>query len=238
MRFNEKRFAEEYDRRLIDEGYPGNLLQKVLEKLEGTGDIIDIGAGSGFFTIPLAKRGFHVHAVEPSEKMISLMRKKITDMISRNITISNIRWEEWTGEHYDASLCIHSLYPMKDPLKGLDNMIGFSRRRILAVRNPDTETLTGKIKSLFKKNIVTTDYIKMTEEYLNSRGVEFMKEDIFQERITRFESLEEGVSYYRYFLKIDNEQSELLREKFAELTEKKNGYHVFRSHYHDILYTF
>ncbi len=238
MRFNEKRFAEEYDRRLIDEGYPGNLLLAVLEKLEGIGNIIDIGAGSGFFTIPLAERGFHVHAVEPSEKMTSLMRKKIDKRISPNITISNIGWEDWTGEHYDASLCIHSLYPMKDPLKGLENMVSFSQRRILAVRKPDSETLTGKIKSLFKKNSVTTDYIKMTEEYLNSGGVEFRKEDIFQERITRFESLEEGVSYYRYFLKIEKEQTDLLRERLAELTEESDGFHVFRSHYHDILYTF
>lgn len=238
MRFNEKRFADEYDRRLIDEGYPGNLFDKVLSKLEGVGSIIDIGSGSGFFAIPLAEQGYQIHAVEPSAEMSGLMKKKIKSLISDKIKIYTISWEEWDGKHQDASICIHSLYPMKDPIKGLDNMISFSGRRILAVKKPDTETLTGKIKSTFKKGASTTDYIKLTEEFLQSRNISFTKEDIFQERITRFNSIDDGVLYYKYFLKLENVPSVLLAKRLYELTEMRNGYHIFKSKYHDILYTF
>jgi SAM-dependent methyltransferase len=238
MRFNEKRFAEEYDRRLIDEGYPGNLLPLVLGHLEGVRNIIDIGSGSGFFAIPLAERGYRVHAVEPSAEMSALMKKKIESPIVNNIKIYNTRWEEWEGDHHEASICIHSLYPMKDPVKGLENMLTFSERRVLAVKKPDTETLTGKIKGLFKKGAVTTDYIALTEEFLQWKDIRFEKEDLFQERITRFASLDEGVSYYRYFLKLDTVPVELLTESLEKLTEEKDGFHIFKSIYHDILYTF
>jgi SAM-dependent methyltransferase len=238
MRFNDKRFAGEYDRRLIDEGYPGNLLPAVLGKLQGVRSIIDIGSGSGFFAIPLAKEGYQVHAVEPSAEMTDLMKKKIGAEISRRIKIYNTYWEEWNGEPQDASISIHSLYPMKDPVKCLENMISFSGRRVLVVKKPDTETLTGKIKGTFKKGAVTTDYIKLTEEFFQSRKISFEKEDVFQERITGFKSLEEGASYYRYFLKLEKVPVELLRERLSELTEEKDGLHIFKSKYHDILYTF
>jgi hypothetical protein len=127
---------------------------------------------------------------------------------------------------------------MKDPGKGLENMLTFSERRVLAVKKPDTETLTGKIKALYKKGAVTTDYIAFTEEFLQSRGVSFEKEDLFQERTTRFASLDEGASYYRYFLKLDKVPVELLSESLGQLTEEKDGFHIFKSVYHDILYTF
>ncbi len=238
MRFNEKRFAGEYDKRLIDEGYPGNLLTAVLGKLEGAGSVIDIGSGSGFFAIPLAERGYRVHAVEPSAEMSGLMKKKTGDPVAGKIKIYNTCWEDWSGEPQDASICIHALYPMKDPVKGLENMITFSERRVLAVKKPGTQTLTGKIKSTFKKGAITTDYIKLVEDFFQSRDIDFAKEDVYQERITRFASLDEGASYYRYFLKLEKVPAEMLVERLEELTEERDGFHIFESKYHDILYTF
>ena len=79
MKFNEKKSAEEYQRRLSDEGYPGNLLEIVMDEVKGADSIIDLGAGTGFYSIPLAKKGYRVAAVEPSYEMMKILKGKIDE---------------------------------------------------------------------------------------------------------------------------------------------------------------
>lgn len=59
--------------------------------LSPSADVCDIGAGVGHLTIPLAKRGFSVTAVEPNDAM----RK---NGIMQTSEFSSVRWVEGTGE--------------------------------------------------------------------------------------------------------------------------------------------
>lgn len=79
MKFYEQRFAEEYDRRLREENYPGELFEEVISELSAGSSILDCGAGSGLFTIPLVLSGYSVIAVEPSLAMIDILKRKVFD---------------------------------------------------------------------------------------------------------------------------------------------------------------
>jgi len=78
--------------------------------------VLDIGAGPGTFTVPLALRGCEVTVVEPS----SVMREALAERIAREnvpgITILPKRWEdvrpEELGEPYDAVIASYSLTMM------------------------------------------------------------------------------------------------------------------------------
>lgn len=66
------RVAEEYAAR---PPYPRALVDAVSALLEnGRGRVLDLGAGIGHLSLPLAQRGFDVVAVEPAERMLAALR--------------------------------------------------------------------------------------------------------------------------------------------------------------------
>ena len=73
--WDSKADSEETD--LGDERINRLLRWRLLEgHLDGIRTILDIGAGTGSFSIPLAQRGFRVTHVDFSEKMIERAREK------------------------------------------------------------------------------------------------------------------------------------------------------------------
>lgn len=56
--------------------------------------VLDIGAGPGTLTIPLAKRVKHITAVEPSSGMLACLKKNAAEEGVTNITHINRKWED------------------------------------------------------------------------------------------------------------------------------------------------
>lgn len=59
-------------------GYPPEVFDMIISRfgLTPESEILDLGCGTGNMAIPLARRGFHVHAVDPEPGMISEGRKR------------------------------------------------------------------------------------------------------------------------------------------------------------------
>jgi len=55
--------------------------------------VLDIGAGKGRITIPVAKRVRHVTAVDPSEKMLAILKAYAEKEGVSNISCVNLPWE-------------------------------------------------------------------------------------------------------------------------------------------------
>jgi ubiquinone/menaquinone biosynthesis C-methylase UbiE len=74
-----KALANVYDR--------GNAIMRVerrhtlgrLEELNVTGTIVDLGCGTGFYTVELAKRAAKVIGIDPSPEMLGVLRKKLSE---------------------------------------------------------------------------------------------------------------------------------------------------------------
>jgi SAM-dependent methyltransferase len=75
--------------------------------------VLDIGAGTGVLSVPLAARGCEVTAVEPSPVMGEALREYERGQKTREITLIPKRWEDVTleelGEPYDAVIASYSL---------------------------------------------------------------------------------------------------------------------------------
>jgi 2-polyprenyl-3-methyl-5-hydroxy-6-metoxy-1,4-benzoquinol methylase len=67
-----KKDAHGYD--LFRPGYPETLFDRMIQVAELTSDarLLEIGCGTGKATLPLAKRGYDITAVEPVESLIAL----------------------------------------------------------------------------------------------------------------------------------------------------------------------
>ncbi len=78
--------------------YPGALLDAVLQEIDSNSSVLDIGAGTGAFTIPLARRAKSVTAVEPSSAQRDRLLRAVQAADLSNVSIVPKPWEKVTLE--------------------------------------------------------------------------------------------------------------------------------------------
>ncbi len=89
--------------------------------------LIDVGAGTGRHTMPLAERLEWVTAVEPSEGMRS-------HIVPRdNITVVASSWEDAEVAPADLVICSHVLYGVAEPAPFLTKMETAARERVFVM---------------------------------------------------------------------------------------------------------
>lgn len=221
MRFNEPLYAEFYNKRQIDAGYPGRLLGIVSENISGCGTILDIGSGTGFFSIPLAEKGLTVTAVEPSVPMTNQMMQECRPELCSRIKIQNVTWEEWQGPFHDCALSIHSLYTIKNSSAAIEKMIQYSGKRIIIVRDTTVmKTLSGVIRETLCPG-GNKDLNPLIEDLLKKKGMDYNKISVSEKREYRIinpaieaESLlyqlKLGKDYFHQVLTIINENTRIV----------------------------
>ena len=240
MRFQEKRFAEDYQKRLVREGYPGGLLPPVIEAVKDTSSLIDAGGGSGFFAIPIAEMNIQVTLVEPANPMLEILRRNLKPEISSLITLVNQSWEEWSGEKHETLLCAHSLYPMPDPEKAITKMVLYADKRIVIVRDDlNQHTLGDAIRARFASPRKATNFSIIIEATLKNLKVPFIKQKIEQNTAVNFKDIKTEASHYAYFLKTDAGVEAEIENFLEEICRKKNdGTWFYNSFHSDYIYFF
>jgi FkbM family methyltransferase len=83
------------------------VLGAVAADLEGCRTALDVGAGFGALTLPLARRLRHVTALEPSPPMAAALRRAAARAGFRNITLVPARWGEAPVARHDLVVCAH-----------------------------------------------------------------------------------------------------------------------------------
>ncbi|HHW41674.1 MAG TPA: class I SAM-dependent methyltransferase [Syntrophomonadaceae bacterium] len=116
----------------------GRRVARVLSWLEGQGvlqpgmDVLDIGAGTGVFTVPLARRGAKVTALEPAPAMLAALQKMVEAQGLTNVHFLDREWEkvdpvqEGLAGRFDVVFA--SLTPGVRDVETLEKMITCSRR--------------------------------------------------------------------------------------------------------------
>lgn len=238
MRFKEHGYPEFYDRQQAEAGYPGKLLQPVIDALAGYNSVIDIGAGTGFFTLPLLEAGHSVTAVEPAEEMSALILKKCPARLRDKLSIINDDWENWDGKKHDASICIHSLYPMKEQRKAVELMYNYSERRIIIIREPtEMITLSGQIRTILKISL-NRDFSDEIKTVLNRLDADFTIQKVVEERPHRIQSIELEAESIIYQLRLDDTFKEKIEKIIRDLCSKDSSGLYFKAVYSDNIFIF
>jgi SAM-dependent methyltransferase len=76
-------------------------------ELAGCRTALDVGAGFGALTVPLARRLDHVTALEPSPAMAAALRRAIARAGTANVTLVPARWGETPLPRHDLVVCAH-----------------------------------------------------------------------------------------------------------------------------------
>ncbi len=130
-----KDLAEYYDEWCRLTNYPGKILDRVLSFLDRDFRILEIGPGTGAFTIPVAEHVKEVVALEPSGAMINVLERKINEKGIDNIRIIKSGLEEAESEKigkFDIVLAAYSL-GVRDFRTAIEKMNSFSGKYCIII---------------------------------------------------------------------------------------------------------
>ena len=96
------------------EARPDPFLEKVLAYVDGQSTVLDVGAGAGRHSVPMARVVRRVFAVEPSPAMASHLREWAQEEGLNNIEVIEGAWPEVNVPICDVAICSHVLYPVAD----------------------------------------------------------------------------------------------------------------------------
>jgi 2-polyprenyl-3-methyl-5-hydroxy-6-metoxy-1,4-benzoquinol methylase len=85
-----------------------------LLKAHPASTVLDIGAGTGGWAVPMARFAAKVTAIEPSADMILVLRENLGEEGVRNVDIIRDTWPDAGVEPHDFSLCSHAMYGFPD----------------------------------------------------------------------------------------------------------------------------
>jgi len=114
-------FAPWYEKWLSRGTYHRGIIRAVSEMIEPGWCVLDIGAGTGVLSIPMASIGCSVSAIEPSKGMGELFSAKLSSLDVDTVEIAAIRWEDFQmgeGGHYDLILACNSLHLTQGGIAG------------------------------------------------------------------------------------------------------------------------
>jgi len=100
----------------------------ILSQIESDATVLDIGAGTGDWSILLSQRARHVTAVEPSTAMIGVMKESLASEKITNVDIVQGSWPDVSVEPHDFSLCSHAMYGYPDLAEFVLRMAACTRR--------------------------------------------------------------------------------------------------------------
>jgi 16S rRNA G527 N7-methylase RsmG len=123
---------EDYERYT---NYPGRLIRPILDSVDSNQTVLDIGAGSGSFAIPLAKQARWVTAVEPSCAQCRRLNEAAALDGIGNISVIQKDWNT-VGleevEHHDVVVASYCLF-MTGMAAAVSKMLQLTRRRLFLV---------------------------------------------------------------------------------------------------------
>jgi SAM-dependent methyltransferase len=135
-----QRFAQ--DPRRTDEP----ALDLLLAMVQPGEEWLDIGAGAGRYSLPLALRAGRVRAVDPSPSMLEALRAGMVKYAIANISITDGRWPlaDTATPRADVVLMAHIGYDIADFEAFLDAAEGAAVRRCVVIMRAGAATTAGQ----------------------------------------------------------------------------------------------
>lgn len=109
------RRARHYHRATSDTISTDPLYQHLQHVVTPQTTVLDVGAGTGRFSLALAPQAKHVTAVEPSASMLSFLQQDVEAKGLSNVSYVPMTWQAAPDDlSADIVICSHVLYPIRD----------------------------------------------------------------------------------------------------------------------------
>lgn len=125
---------------------PDPLLDFILDRLRPEMTVLDIGAGIGRLTLPIAGKVRQITAVEPLSGMRKVLLERVSSRGLSNVTAADAPWMEAKVPPHDVTIAAHATYTTPDLLSYVRKMDACSRRTCyLTFRIPPHDGVIGEL---------------------------------------------------------------------------------------------
>ncbi len=227
--------ARWYRRGLDYSSFAQTVLTKILPLTEECRSFLDVGSGCGTLSIPLARAGKKVTAIDASPHMIEILREDMKRLGIKNIRPIVAQWGEKKLCPHDVVICANVPELLKGserfPLEAND----LSRRFVFLVTSAGTEQDKFYYRELYpllfnKPFEKRADYLK-TYTTLHSMGIFANVEIIEYDFDQPFHDMDEAMEFWKEYLGIVTEEFDgRLREFLSRKLEPIKGGLLARFH--------
>ena len=117
----------------------------ILSQVDAGSTVLDIGAGTGAWSMMLARHVRRVTAVDPSESMLSVLRENMAAENAANVSVIQGAWPDVDVGEHDFSLCSHAMYGCPDLAAFIRGMEKHTRRTcFLLLRAPAADCIQAE----------------------------------------------------------------------------------------------
>ena len=116
---------------------PDPIRDLLLSRVDRNTTVLDIGAGTGKWVVPIAPRARHVTALDPSPSMLAVLKENVDAEGLENVRVVEGSWPETEVEPHDVTLCSHAVYGVPDLEPFLRRMAEVTRHTcFLVLKSP------------------------------------------------------------------------------------------------------
>lgn len=203
-------------------------------KLDPDYTVLDVGAGTGRLSVPIAKIVKQVTAVDQSKGMLSYLEENMAEGGLSNYKAIQKRWEDVELgvdiEPHDVVIASHSL-GMFDLQEALAKMDAAAKRRVYIFTAAGKWFFDDQEEELWERIYdrpprrgggFRSDYM-LLYNILHDMGIYANVEIRDSEHVQRYGSIDEAVERWKERREIPPENEPLLREYLAKNLEDENG---------------
>lgn len=212
--------ANWYQKGLAYSTFPDVALSFILPRIAGAKTVLDIGAGCGTLSIPLAKAGKTVTALDAAPSMIELLDKEIERQGISGIKTIRAAWGEVALKAHDVVLLANVPTILQEPDAFLSKVGSLAKKAVFIIENADPKGDKFYYRELYPLVFnrpfgERSDYLK-TYTALHSMGIYANVEIIDYDFDQPFDSIDEAVAFWKEYMGIVTEEHDRTLKGFLE----------------------
>jgi len=163
--------------------------------------VLDIGCGTGVYTLHIAKKALHVDGIDSSKEMLEVLSQDAKRINLDNINTFHMDWEEFTcRDVYDYAVCTMSPAVRSEQDLGKMDKCAKSKIYLGWAGKRDTSIMEALFKA-HNSSYISPNGAKKVKEWLNSKG-RFYHVLAFDEKKIRKRKFLEAVENFEWHLEV------------------------------------
>ncbi len=182
-------------------------------------EILDIGCGTGVWTIFLSKTAKNITGIDSSKNMIEILNEDAKRFGVTNLTSEVCSWREFKpAKHFDIAICTMSPAIASD--EDFAKFHNIAKQKLyLGWDKPRSSDLIEPFFKKFGRTLSQKNVVNRLEAWLNEQGIAYKSEILNETRIAR-RSMQEAAENICWHLEINGAKNYDKKAVLAMLKEK------------------